>query len=120
MRERIVDAAQHAVCLIQVYESRERLFPPEADEPQEPPTYTWNGMIDRTCVQCNGRLTLKCPQEGCSGGTIKRQQERMVQVHPLGQMLEKTQKRITCPTCKGHNQIDCNRCDDDGVDGQFN
>jgi S1-C subfamily serine protease len=73
---------------------------------------SWTSYEDNTCMVCNGRKQIACPNRLCARGRVPKK-ERIVITHnaATGEAIYGTKtKRVQCITCGGDGFVDCPLC----------
>jgi S1-C subfamily serine protease len=73
---------------------------------------------DKTCSVCHGLGSIRCPETGCSRGTISItvNDQAVQRIGKSEQLIPfKRREKQRCPTCNGKGSVDCPACSN-GVD----
>jgi S1-C subfamily serine protease len=81
----------------------------------------WKSYEDKTCMACNGRRVVECPNRACVRGNIRHFEKELKYKDPNTNNEIWGEKVVNekCPTCGGTGTVTCPYCDADGIDKMF-
>ena len=85
------------------------------------PSWQWPGLVDQTCLACNGAGTRECPNKNCRRGVVRVAGEEGIGYVPGTRvpLTKSIQVPLRCPTCNGAGKVPCLVCGGEGTDGGF-